>query len=108
MQNKLILARRRRIFLGFYSAKQVGFSPPQAEILWGFTVHKNEKTIDFSPPQAENFRGFTKHKTKKQLILARRRRKKIWLISTANFPQKLISPALIFEKLISTLRGGGN
>ena len=28
------------------------------------------------------------------------------LISTANFYQKLISPALIFEKLISTLRGG--
>ena len=34
------------------------------------------KQVDFSPPQAENFRGFTKHKTKKQLILARRRRKK--------------------------------
>ena len=63
--------------------------------------------------------GFAKRKTKKQLILARRRRKKMGklalispalifekLISTANSYQKLISPALIFEKLIPTLRGG--
>ena len=39
-----------------YSAKQVDFSPPQAEKFWGFTVHKNEKTIDFSPPQAKKMR----------------------------------------------------
>ena len=72
----------------FYSAKQVDFSPPQAEFFWGFTVHKNEKTIDFSPPQADFLGGFTKHKTKKQLILARRRRKKMGKlaqISPANF-----------------------
>ena len=64
MQNKLILARRRRIFLRFYSAKQVDFSPPQAVFLGVLQCIKMKKTIDFSPPQAENFRGLLSIKQK--------------------------------------------